>query len=378
MKPLLSTLEFQTATAHVIKQDGNALTNLIERKIAEKKSRGSIHLIDEALTTWHLEKIKDRKAQIAALYELFKTCNRWLKSRKEKTTPTPSTTKRIRVVRALQNDVQDNLAELLPAFAIFQRRAAQGINPHAHGLHGVYGNERRIYLERNKVSAPSATKFDIYLGDEQSNKLFPGKELHDLTEIEFSKLAQTLSSKYNVLFMNKIQRLDYLVYVNSDDEGKLYKSDGQVLDTTQNQSTWAPTSSWLWTMDRHSNLYVLEQDYLNAQTKTQVNHSSVSAGREIICGGVMKVLQGKIVEIDNSSGHYKPDPTRLLVALESLQSEGCDLSTATISVYSAKTNLANNIGPDVYTGLIEFKQTILRPRSRNVFTPPRPVIPVRI
>src|SRR5581483_11341387 len=56
------------------------------------------------------------------------------------------------------------------------------------------------------------------------------------------------------------------------------------------------------------------------------NHSSFNAGREVMCAGMIWIAGGKLLHIDNQSGHYAPTTQHLTDALAFLSEEGIDLS----------------------------------------------------
>lgn len=55
-------------------------------------------------------------------------------------------------------------------------------------------------------------------------------------------------------------------------------------------------------------------------------HSSYVAGNDILCTGCIMVNHGKLVAIDNLSGHYQPSTEKLVLAIRQLESQGVDVS----------------------------------------------------
>lgn len=55
-------------------------------------------------------------------------------------------------------------------------------------------------------------------------------------------------------------------------------------------------------------------------------HSSYVAGNDILCTGCIMVNRGKLVAIDNLSGHYQPSTEKLVLAIRQLESQGVDVS----------------------------------------------------
>lgn len=72
-------------------------------------------------------------------------------------------------------------------------------------------------------------------------------------------------------------------------------------------------------------------------------HSSYLAGNDIICSGCMRVDRGKVVWVDNMSGHYQPSLAKLIVVLQTLRAQGVDIDENVVAYdhgnrdyYSAK------------------------------------------
>ena len=57
----------------------------------------------------------------------------------------------------------------------------------------------------------------------------------------------------------------------------------------------------------------------------KIHHSSLLAGRPILCAGEMLIFQGQLRYINNRSGHYQPPPKSLKKVLEFLEKQGVDL-----------------------------------------------------
>ena len=122
-----------------------------------------------------------------------------------------------------------------------------------------------------------------------------------------------------VAYLKKAQRMEYLVYI---DNGKFVDYKDIVVDTTAlNIAEQA-----LWAMDRYGNMFVYDDWALGKQLKIrQVNHSSMNAGKEIICAGMIKIEKGAVTVLTNTSGHYKPTRENFAVSMGLLKDEGLDL-----------------------------------------------------
>ena len=65
-------------------------------------------------------------------------------------------------------------------------------------------------------------------------------------------------------------------------------------------------------------------------------HSAYMAGRPVHCAGEIRVSSGKVLEINNRSGHYTPSLYKLRDAVEVLGMLGVNLRNLQVKVYAAK------------------------------------------
>ncbi len=118
------------------------------------------------------------------------------------------------------------------------------------------------------------------------------------------------------------------------DQGKWLDADGAPLDTRARvqssqadgtyfaEKTKDKVARWgaapaLWAMDAEGNLYV------SAKSRPGTfHHSSILGGAKVICAGTIDVVDGKILHIDNASGHYQPPAEALAAAIEMLKKQG--------------------------------------------------------
>jgi len=206
-------------------------------------------------------------------------------------------------------------------------------------LSGRYGYERLLYLQSNKRYAPSAT----FIRDELSHPILsysnPGsrikklrkanKTFDQLTPKEFeaiAELAKGQGQNIEVGFFTKLDRLKYLVKVNSAD-GKLYNIRDELFDTGG--------STIIYAMDGYGMLFA---GSLDATGQQRYNHSSFLAGKQVICAGSIMVANGVLTMIDNSSGHYKPTRENLWDAIVILHDENADLTHAEVQIFEKPPN----------------------------------------
>lgn len=67
---------------------------------------------------------------------------------------------------------------------------------------------------------------------------------------------------------------------------------------------------------------------------TNFYHSSYMGGDTVRCAGTWKIVNGKLLEITDSSGHYQPTIQHMLGCIETLKGHGVDLSDVKIFLMS--------------------------------------------
>ncbi|MBV72037.1 MAG: hypothetical protein CMH52_11980 [Myxococcales bacterium] len=108
---------------------------------------------------------------------------------------------------------------------------------------------------------------------------------------------------------------------------KLYVRDGLLTD--QNGDSLDPATDKfpdrdglaIFVMDRQQQIYV---SFDHVQNK--FHHSSILAGQPVLAAGDMTIVQGKLLELTNSSGHYRPGPKTLELVMMRLKEMGVDMS----------------------------------------------------
>lgn len=75
----------------------------------------------------------------------------------------------------------------------------------------------------------------------------------------------------------------------------------------------APNNRYIYVIDLHGNVYIKE---LN---NNKIRHPNFLSGENVKCAGELEIRDGKIISIDNASGHYSPGPFSLNSALTILE-----------------------------------------------------------
>jgi hypothetical protein len=62
------------------------------------------------------------------------------------------------------------------------------------------------------------------------------------------------------------------------------------------------------------------------------HHSSFLEGRDVACAGEIEAVQGKILSINNNSGHYRPPPECLTAVVDVLRRRGVDVERVKVGI----------------------------------------------
>ncbi|MGQ0700409.1 MAG: hypothetical protein ACT4PZ_19495 [Panacagrimonas sp.] len=207
------------------------------------------------------------------------------------------------------------------------------------GLDDAYKNERTTWVNSGKRFATSGSKLHELVGggaimipkgfaSHQSGALRSVHSGHGSVKdwMILGELDQKLGD-YRVSYLKKAQRYKFMVAI---DHGLIVDRKDRPLSTVD--AIWGRAQDHLWAMDAYANMYVFDVDPAgrNLTGLDQVNHSTVNAGKGVICAGMIAVDQGVLKVITNTSGHYKPSKQDLARALEILVGEGLNLSQAEV------------------------------------------------
>lgn len=177
--------------------------------------------------------------------------------------------------------------------------------------------------------------------------MFQGEVLFDnFTEQQFEMFGRWIEAKglpSKVLYLSKMERLQHMKYVRN---GALANIDDTPFVTKKVALT-------AWAMDRYGNFFAMHAH--DSPGVVTVNHSSLLGGKDVACAGCIVTNEsGRLVEIDNNSGHYKPTRQHLHGALAYLAEQGLDLEGVTVALvipgspqketWTARQFLANPTG----------------------------------
>ena len=275
--------------------------------------------------------------QAAYLYQVIKNCRAWSRIKADVTGG--NTANRRRVVVALYNEAQLELrkypiiVQLLDRYARKKAGGVKGATP----LAGVYAHEGAAYkgLKANGQFvdpgqprfAPSASLISDSTGDRrvQSTAFARGERgFKELTFEEYMEIDRLLESQYRVLYLSKLQRLEYMVAVENGrfrraTDGALIDMPGQSVAVDMGQGEEVG-ETFMYACDRYGSLFLFGSKTKGKDGKAvQLNHSTFLAGNEVLCAGTISIKKGLLRGASNLSGHYQPNTAALTAMLTEWQ-----------------------------------------------------------
>lgn len=291
-----------------------------------KRHRGR-HLsrIDKALERWYPGN-GTREASIAGLLLALKACRDWKQDKADSSSDT--TTLRRTGIEQLADQLFARLQ-----YETFEKRkaAAASYTGSTQGLVGGYQHERTTYLASGKTQALSGSTASALAGfGARMGVDLQGKTFNTLTLAEFTQLINDHAApnllQSEVLFYKKQDRIGKLIVI---EDGLLYDGPDSKLDTGDLSRGGFP-----YVIDAYGNMY--STDHVKVERgladHLRFNHSTFNAGKDVICAGIVQVVQGRLFCLDNNSGHYKPDRIQVMNALMMLRDCGVDLSRMRVGV----------------------------------------------
>ena len=301
--------------------------------------------IIDALT--HYEAVVgDAAEREAALCSVMSKCRKWHRAKATKVAASggnPDATVQIRkrAVTALLNEAVAAMLGATPGMArAFDTYAARKERGHfaTQPLAGGYANERTAYVKSGKARSISGSLIDDLVKDADprvgpslsapnkaklANQYGAGTEAHrsfdSLTEKDWQKIekiateltGRMLETKY----MTRHERLSSML--ESDGAGGLRFLVGL------RPAAAAGNGVWPYAMDEWGNIYTADDRTDEALDGYALfNHSSFTAGDRVVCAGMLKIdVNGRLVQIDTNSGHYKPTNAQLKVVVAILRDE---------------------------------------------------------
>ncbi len=331
MMGIMSPQEFQNATAAT----GIAVKSL---KAMVRGMPPILNTIYIRLDAW--DSLSSNWAEIsntqksAVLVNLNSACKAFMKMPSPKD---PLSKRRHDVVGGIQASVLAALQIVNPVLGQMEKRKAYTSTALAEKgtpLSGNYQFERQGYVDVKKAFAPSATG----VNSEVMNARQHGdttQTFDTLTYNDYLRWYNVSPNDNQVVYLRKESRGQYLAVVYN---GKFMRMNGPELNCPagRGHGNRVVRPDMMYAMDRYGNLFVDDRRTLIAGAKAQgekyFNHSSFCGGREVICAGEMIFEQGRLLLVNNGSGHYKPTAADLQTMLVFLAQEGAKLDRTRVDV----------------------------------------------
>ena len=157
--------------------------------------------------------------------------------------------------------------------------------------------------------------------------------------MNLQELDKLLGSQYKVLYLSKIQRIEYMVEVNqggrfvkATDNSLIDMAGTKVMADLGQKATGAPKPvTQAYACDVYGCLFIIPDHQTDSHgNRIQVNHSTLLAGKDVLCAGAISIKRGTLKAISNGSGHYKPDSVALNAMLNELSKAGVDLASVVV------------------------------------------------
>jgi len=288
-----------------------------------RRRSGMIQDIDKLLAEYHATVSENRKLKCQVY--IYMMCKHYLSTKLHG--------KRRDGIQELFDEVKREIDS-----PEFKRKVMQK----AHGLHYSRGIARDI----STTSAASSTSLSstyVYEGILPQKNFVKKMRLHmeeligeqkyfsvsDMTvggrpdlhmNLEHYRMSEILDRLYELwtdqesvrefCYLNSEQRIRYMLVIRN---GRLYNySDGQPHEGSSSVNFLGCPFA----MDTDERLYTWTGNLKDW------NHSSFLSGHPVIAAGIIWVSQGKLLQISNESGHYKPSPWDLAACVQVLVRSG--------------------------------------------------------
>jgi len=314
--------------------------------------------------------------QMSYFYELYKQCKKWLEEKKNVTSDKGQS--RWMHVSTLKHQILEEMPARYPQFFsalnAYEERKATGVAGPTMTPRGVYAHEVANYRSQKVArmdwtpatprytASPSLMRdvvdptFDKLKGTgSQYHKgfaktsIFPVRnkiKFDDMSLAQFRELDMVLKGQFNVLYLTKIQRLQYMVMI---EDGLMKRPDGARITLSPGKSVRVELNKSAYVIDKYGNLFATTEDDHTMNVNQRINHTTLCAGNDVLCAGQMSIKDGKLQMITNGSGHYKATTAFLREAVRMLADSGIDMRTVLVS--DASQNSKTYAALDFLNGL---------------------------
>ncbi|WP_232310106.1 MULTISPECIES: glycogen/starch synthase [Francisella] len=194
-------------------------------------------------------------------------------------------------VKALKNSSDYDLKNnTLPQLYQIYEEASEGIDLKEN--YSLYNLEELLINYESELSLEQFGKEKKYSFNEKNDFLIATASIYDDVNVEDN--------------YENIDK-DSIIY-NAKNEGIVSKIDG--------------SGTFIWVLDTYGNFYIDTNKHSKKTCHAFICKNKNQIPKPIACGGDIKIESGKIVYIDNRSGHYTPTLDQFLLALKYLDKIG--------------------------------------------------------
>lgn len=227
-----------------------------------------------------------------------------------------------------------------PQKLAFQHPDFSHIDLRDRRLAGGFKNRRDPRRRRTGLVSTGLTEHQFAALRNQSRyphlKQLPTHYQGEIGIEEMGGIFANQHSALNTKYLTAKGRKRFLVSISS--EGKLFnKYTDRPLNTAGMQSIWANKEQHAirQTNDQGSAMYVMDPAgnfYVAPMIAGRFHHSSFLAGEPVAGAGEMTIVNGTLIRISNSSGHYRPDLRNMLQVLQELVNNNVNLWQVQLNV----------------------------------------------
>ncbi|MES2259280.1 MAG: hypothetical protein V4724_12205 [Pseudomonadota bacterium] len=368
------------------------------------RRRGSnMEQVDTALKAYWLAVGRNHRAgQITGLLEIVKQGHIWLALKKDKNDASVTGMFKTRwdEITQLSQSAIESAAALANAVRTMERNKARHApppggagggpgRPALRPLDAAYKVERDMYkaTRQNPISMTTvhenvhgmlnedSMSYDAAAAAKYGSLEVLSKPSRDLTPADMIKIEEIMKKvekdnaktrgfqafQRHVVFLDRCTRLPYIAIVVS---GRLMRSDGV--------TAWSG-AELPYAMDGYGNLFIEGAGIVGNKQTQRFNHSSLLAGKEVTCAGILNIEGGLLLKINTNSGHYKPTGADLYQAVLELEAQGVDLSRTVPTI-----NVADMCSYTTTITELKNLRGMFTPAHRDFYNPraPRPATPV--
>jgi hypothetical protein len=171
-------------------------------------------------------------------------------------------------------------------------------------------------------------------GQNQCRQIFEYSDVIS-SSIPTIKMSEQYAGENKGLYLDPLTKSKWKVIYFSEAEKKRFEV------VYKNNLFWSPDGKKANSefdseaLSFHHSLIVIDKTFkiftLPFEERGKYHHSSLTSGEDILFAGTAAFSEGKLRELSDLSGHYKPTPEQTILILKELRRRGVDLSHLKVS-----------------------------------------------